>query len=56
MCEEIFGPVVTVYRYQDDQFEQTLDILDETGPYALTGAIFAQDRQVIDKEILSFFS
>ncbi|MCB0837376.1 MAG: L-glutamate gamma-semialdehyde dehydrogenase [Bacteroidetes bacterium] len=49
MCEEIFGPVLTIYCYQDDQFEETLDILDQTSPYALTGAIFAQDRQVIDK-------
>ena len=49
MCEEIFGPVVTVYKYADDQFEETLDILDNTSPYALTGAIFAQDRLVIDK-------
>ncbi|MEZ4824750.1 MAG: L-glutamate gamma-semialdehyde dehydrogenase [Bacteroidia bacterium] len=49
MCEEIFGPVVTFYRYADDQFEQTLDILDNTSPYALTGALFARDRQVIDR-------
>ncbi|MDX2250355.1 MAG: L-glutamate gamma-semialdehyde dehydrogenase [Bacteroidia bacterium] len=49
MCEEIFGPVVTVYRYADHQFEETLDILDKTSPYALTGALFARDRLVIDK-------
>ena len=49
MCEEIFGPVVTVYRYADAEFEATLDILDDTSPYALTGAIFAQDRYVIDQ-------
>lgn len=49
MCEEIFGPVVTVFRYQDTEYEATLDILDQTSPYALTGAIFAKDRQVIDK-------
>ncbi|MEL6252194.1 MAG: L-glutamate gamma-semialdehyde dehydrogenase [Bacteroidota bacterium] len=49
MCEEIFGPVVTVYKYEDADFEATLDILDSTSPYALTGAIFAQDRIAIDK-------
>lgn len=49
MCEEIFGPVVTIYRYADDQFEETLDILDKTSPYALTGALFARDRLVIDR-------
>ena len=44
MCEEIFGPVLTIYVYPDDQFEATLDVLDETSPYALTGAIFSNDR------------
>lgn len=44
MCEEIFGPVLTIHVYPDDQFEQTLDLVDETSPYALTGAIFSQDR------------
>ena len=48
MCEEIFGPVVTVYKFEDDKFEETLDILDDTSPYALTGALFAKDRYVID--------
>lgn len=49
MCEEIFGPVVTVYKFDDDKFEETLQILNETSPYALTGAIFSQDRYVINK-------
>lgn len=49
MCEEIFGPVMTIYKFKDAEFEETLDILDDTSPYALTGAIFAQDRVVIDK-------
>lgn len=49
MCEEIFGPVVTLYKYEDADFEATLDILDKTSPYALTGALFAQDRIAIDK-------
>ncbi len=48
MCEEIFGPVLTLYVYEDDKFDQTIDILNETSPYALTGALFAKDRQVIN--------
>lgn len=47
MCEEIFGPVLTVYVYKDREFEQTLELLDKTSPYALTGAVFAQDRYAI---------
>ena len=48
MCEELFGPVVTVYVYEADQFEQTLELVDSTSPYALTGAVFSQDRYAID--------
>ncbi len=44
MCEEIFGPVITIYVYNEDNFEETLRLLDETSPYALTGAIFSKDR------------
>ncbi len=47
MEEEIFGPVLTVYVYEDDKFEETLDICDKTSPYALTGAIFAKDRETL---------
>lgn len=47
MCEEIFGPVLTLYRYEDQALEATIDALDQATPYALTGAIFARDRQVI---------
>ena len=47
MCEEIFGPVVTVYVYDDAQWEQTLELLDSTSPYALTGAVFADDRAAV---------
>lgn len=47
MAEEIFGPVLTVYVYPDEEMEATLKVCDEASPYALTGAIFAQDRQVI---------
>jgi 1-pyrroline-5-carboxylate dehydrogenase len=48
MEEEIFAPVLTIYVYEDQELEATLKLLDETSPYALTGAIFARDRQVIN--------
>jgi 1-pyrroline-5-carboxylate dehydrogenase len=44
MCEELFGPVLTVYVYPDRQWRQTLRLVDATGPYGLTGAVFARDR------------
>jgi 1-pyrroline-5-carboxylate dehydrogenase len=47
MCDEIFGPVLTVYVYEEDQFEEIIPIVDSTSPYALTGAVFAQDRYAI---------
>jgi 1-pyrroline-5-carboxylate dehydrogenase len=47
MCEEIFGPVVTAFAYDDEKWAETLDLVDRTSPYALTGAIFAQDRDAI---------
>ncbi len=47
LCEEIFGPVVTVHVYDDAQWDQTLRIVDRTSPYALTGAVFASDRGAI---------
>ena len=49
MQEEIFAPVVTLFVYEDDRLEETLKVLDETSPYALTGAIFARDRYVINQ-------
>lgn len=49
MEEEIFGPVLTVYVYDDKDFEKTLDICNRTSPYGLTGAIFAKDREIIVK-------
>ena len=48
MCEEIFGPVLTVYVYNANQFEKTLELVDTTSPYALTGSIIAQDRSAIE--------
>lgn len=51
MCEEIFGPVVTVYVYPEQKFEETLQLCNTTSPYALTGSIFAQDRFAIVKAV-----
>ncbi len=48
MEEEIFAPVLTIFVYEDEQLEATLQTLDQTSPYALTGAIFARDRYVIN--------
>lgn len=48
MVEEIFGPVLTVYAYEDSQVNQTVELVDNSTPYALTGAIFAQDREAIN--------
>jgi 1-pyrroline-5-carboxylate dehydrogenase len=48
MCEELFGPVLTVHIYDADKFDEVLELVDTTSPYALTGAIFAQDRYAID--------
>ncbi len=49
MCEELFGPVLTVYVYADEDFEKVLKIVDQTSIYALTGSIIAQDRYVIEQ-------
>ena len=47
MCEELFGPVLTIYVYADEDYENTLQLVDQTGTYALTGAIFSQDRYAL---------
>jgi len=47
MVEEIFGPVLTLFVYDDDRYEETLRLCDRTSPYALTGSIFARERQAI---------
>ena len=44
MCEELFGPVLTIYVYPDDKWVETLRVVDDTSPYGLTGAVFATDR------------
>jgi 1-pyrroline-5-carboxylate dehydrogenase len=47
LCEEIFGPVVTAHPYPDEKWDETLRIVDQTSPYALTGAVFSQDRAAV---------
>jgi len=47
MCEEIFGPVLTIYVYEDEAFSETLKLVDKSTPYALTGSIFARERAII---------
>ena len=47
LCEEIFGPVVTAYVYPDNEWRETLDVVDRTSPYALTGAVFSRDRTAV---------
>ncbi len=49
MVEEIFGPVLTIYVYDEKKYEETLRLVDQTSPYALTGAIFARDRAAIER-------
>ncbi|MFY8091553.1 MAG: L-glutamate gamma-semialdehyde dehydrogenase, partial [Chitinophagaceae bacterium] len=49
MCEEIFGPVLTIYVYDANKFDDALKLVDSTSNYALTGAIIAQDRYAVDK-------
>jgi 1-pyrroline-5-carboxylate dehydrogenase len=48
MCEELFGPILTIFVYDEDKFEETLELVDSTSIYALTGAILAQDRYAIE--------
>ncbi|GGN15117.1 1-pyrroline-5-carboxylate dehydrogenase [Dyadobacter beijingensis] len=48
LCEEIFGPVLTVYVYDENEFEKIIPVIDSTSPYALTGAVFARDRYAIE--------
>jgi len=53
LCEEIFGPVVTAHVYEDRRWEETLEIVDRTSPYALTGAVFASDRGAIREAMMA---
>ncbi len=47
MCDEIFGPVLTIHVYDDKKWSETLRRVDSTSPYALTGAVFAKDRRAV---------
>ena len=49
MCDEIFGPVLTIYVYKDQDFEKVLELINNTSPYSLTGAIISNDRSVVEK-------
>ena len=49
MEEEIFGPIITVYPYDDDKVEEALQLCDETSPYGLTGAVFGRDRMAVEQ-------
>jgi 1-pyrroline-5-carboxylate dehydrogenase len=53
MCEEIFGPVVTAFVYDDGEWESTLKVIDETSPYALTGSVFSTDRRAVQQASLA---
>ena len=48
MCEELFGPVLTIYIYDENKYEETLKLVDSTSPYALTGAVLAQNRYAVE--------
>ena len=48
MCEELFGPILTIYIYDENKFEETLELVDSTSPYALTGAVISQDRTAVE--------
>jgi 1-pyrroline-5-carboxylate dehydrogenase len=51
MCEEIFGPVLTIYVYDENKFEETLKLVDSTSPYALTGSVISKDRYAIETAV-----
>jgi 1-pyrroline-5-carboxylate dehydrogenase len=53
MTQEIFGPVLTLYKYKDDAINDAVALVDSTSPYALTGAVFATDRQAIHELTLA---
>ena len=53
LCEEIFGPVVTAYVYEDSKWNETLELIDRTSPYALTGAVFANDRAAVREAMMA---
>jgi 1-pyrroline-5-carboxylate dehydrogenase len=54
METELFGPVMTIFVYEDAKWEETLELLDATSPYALTGAVFSQDRYAIEVATVNY--
>jgi len=53
LCEEIFGPVVTAHVYPDARWSETLEVIDRTSPYALTGAVFARERTAVREAMIT---
>jgi len=53
MCEELFGPVLTVYVYKDEDWSETLELVDSTSEYALTGAVFSEDRYALEEAVVA---
>jgi 1-pyrroline-5-carboxylate dehydrogenase len=53
LCEEIFGPVLTVHVYADARWEETLGVIDRTSPYALTGAVFSRERKALKQAVVA---
>ena len=51
MITELFGPIVTLYVYQDDEWSKTLELVDSTSEYALTGAVYSQDRYALEEAL-----
>jgi 1-pyrroline-5-carboxylate dehydrogenase len=51
MSTELFGPIITIFAYDDDRWSETLDLVDSTSPFALTGAVFSQDRYAVDEAV-----
>lgn len=51
MCDELFGPVVTIYVFEDEDWNSTLELVDNTGEYALTGAVFSEDRYALEEAV-----
>jgi 1-pyrroline-5-carboxylate dehydrogenase len=53
LCEEIFGPVLTIYVYDENEFEKIIPVIDATSPYALTGAVFSKTKFTMESLILA---
>lgn len=53
MCDELFGPVLTIYVFKDSEWEETLKLVDETSEYALTGAVFSEDRYALEDAVVA---